>query len=455
MGLFSNKSEGGLLDVIRCDEHDYLVWKWRPSGEAGSSNKENSIRWGSSLRVKDGEVAVFVYKQNDGPTQDYIEGPFDEIIKTANFPVISNIIGLAYAGKSPFQAEIYFINLAGNIQIEFGIPYFDVFDPRFLDFSVQMAARGTLTFNISDYKAFIKLHRMINFDIEDFGIQIRDALTKYVKGHITNIPSDNGIPVLQIERKLLEINELIQPHVKKFLYDDFGVNLKRFDLANIIVNKDTKDTRSKGYFELRRITAEVQEKTIAAQTDINIKNLAETQAINAENVSESLKIQREEAQRKQRLQSESQHLQAHQIDQQTKVLTAAADSLGNMGNLNSGGGTGGGGMNPASMMTGMMLGGAMGGQMANMMNQMGQNIQQPLASPPPPPQLQYSIAINGKTTGPFNWPQLQEMVQNGQLSKTSNVWKQGMTNWDTAGNVQELAPLFEMVPPPPAPPVNS
>ena len=66
MGFFSkNKNEGGLMDVIRCDEQEYLVWKWRPAGEANSSKKENAIRYGSSLRVKDGEIAVFVYKQYD------------------------------------------------------------------------------------------------------------------------------------------------------------------------------------------------------------------------------------------------------------------------------------------------------------------------------------------------------------------------------------------------------
>lgn len=65
MGLFgkSNK-DGGILNVIRCDETDYLVWKWRPNGV--STGRENSIRWGSSLRVKEGEVAVFVYSQSDG-----------------------------------------------------------------------------------------------------------------------------------------------------------------------------------------------------------------------------------------------------------------------------------------------------------------------------------------------------------------------------------------------------
>jgi len=446
MGLFGNKSEGGLMDVIRCDEQEYLVWKWRPSGEANSTKRENAIRYGSSLRVKDGELAVFVYQQKDGSMQDFIVGPYDQTIKTANFPVLSSIVGAAFGGASPFQAEIYFINLSGNVQVKFGIPYFDVFDPRFLDFAVPMAARGTITFNLTDYKAFIKLNRLINFELEDFNKQIKDAVTKYVKGVITNIPADKGMPVLQMERKLLEINEIIASYLKPRLENDFGVNMKGFDLATIEVDKE-----SEGYAELRKVTAEQTTKTTVAQTDVNIKNLEDMQGINAQNMEETLRIQREEAQRAQKLQTETNFIGAHALNQQTEVLKTGAESLGNMGNMDMGGG--GGGMNPAGMMTGMMMGGAMGNQMAGMMNQMGQNMNQQQNTPPPPPQIQYSVSVNGQTAGPFNWQQLQQMVQNGQLTKNTHVWKQGMAGWEVAGIVQELANLFGAVPPPPPPPV--
>jgi membrane protease subunit (stomatin/prohibitin family) len=435
------------MDMIRCDEQDYLIWKWRPKGnEANSTNKENAIRWGSSLRVKDGEVAVFVYKQKDGTQQDFIEGPFDDTIKTANFPVLSNIIGLAFNNGTPFQAEVYFINLAGNIQIKFGVPYFDVFDPRFLDFSVPMAARGSITFNIADYNAFVKLHRMINFEIEDFTKQVKDMVTKYVKGFITNLPIDKGIPVLQIERKLIEINDLIEPKIRESFVNDFGVNLKRFDLATIEADKE-----SDGYLELRKITAEQTTKTTVAQTDVNIKNLEDLQAINAKNMEESLKIQREELQRGQKLQTETHHLGAHSLNQQTEVLKSAAESLGNMGNMD----MGNGGLNPAGMMTGMMMGGAMGNQMAGMMNNMGNtmNQQNPPGNqmPPTPPVIQYFVAVNGQQTGPFNMQQIQQMVNNGQLMNNSFVWKQGMQDWAEAGKIIELQALFGASPPPPPP----
>ena len=76
MGLFSRGNSGGLMNVIRCDEQEYMVWKWRPEGQdVNSTSRENAIRYGSSLRVKDGEVAVFVYKGQNGQMQDFIEGP--------------------------------------------------------------------------------------------------------------------------------------------------------------------------------------------------------------------------------------------------------------------------------------------------------------------------------------------------------------------------------------------
>ena len=448
MRLFGKKSEGGLMDVIRCDEQEYLVWKWRPSGEANSTKRENAIRYGSSLRVKDGELAVFVYQQKDGSMQDFIVGPYDQTIKTANFPVLSSIVGAAFGGASPFQAEIYFINLSGNVQVRFGIPYFDVFDPRFLDFAVPMAVRGTITFNITDYKGFIKLNRLINFELDDFKKQIKDAVTKYIKGVVTNIPADNGIPVLQMERKILEINDLVAKYLGSRLETDFGVNMKGLDIAALEVDKE-----STGYAELRKVTAEQTTKTTVAQTDVNIKNLEDMQGINALNMEETLRIQREEAQRAQKLQTESMNMSAHQLNQQTDVAKTAAESMGKMGSGGSGGSGGGGGMmDPGSMMASMAMGGAVGSGMAGAVGGMMQGMNEQKQTPPPPPQVQYNISVNGQQSGPFGWQQLQQMVQSGQITKDTYVWKQGMANWELAGNVQELSSLFGAVPPPPPPP---
>jgi membrane protease subunit (stomatin/prohibitin family) len=454
MALFG-KREGGLMDVIRCDEESYLIWKWRPAGqEANDTKKENAIRWGSSLRVKDGEVAVFVYKQKDGAMQDYIEGPYDETIKTANFPILSSIVGAAFGGGTPFQAEVYFINLAGVIQINFGVPYFDVFDPRFLDFAVPVAVRGTITFKLDDYKAFIKLHRLINFDLEAFKGRIQDAVKKYVKGVVTNIPQDNGIPVMQIERKILQINEIVENYLKPPLQNEFGVIVSSLSIGAIEVDKE-----SEGYQELKKVTKDIAGTTTIAQAAVNIQNMQDMQAINANNIAANLQAQREELQHAQRMQTDGANFAVHQLNQQTDVAKAGAAAMGQMGAggaMNIGAG---GGMNPAALMTGMAVGGVMGQQMAGMMGNMMQGINQPPAGgmpgamPPPPPVVQYNVAVNGQTTGPFTIDQLRQMAAQGQFTPQSQVWKQGMSGWSAAGTVAELAPVFaqSVPPPPPAP----
>lgn len=439
------------MNVIRCDEEEYLVWKWRPLGqEVNSTTRENSIRFGSSLRVKDGELAVFVYKQKDGSVQDFIEGPYDDTIKTANFPVLSNIVGAAFGGESPFQAEIYFINISGNVQVSFGIPYFDVPDFRFMDVVVPIAVGGKITFNITDPKAFIKLNRLIQFDLDAFKNQIKDCVIRRVKSVVTNAPNDYGFPLVQIESKIEEINDRVKEKLSVD-FEDFGVNLKRFDLSRLEADKE-----SQGWKELRKMTYEQQQKMTDAQTTVNIKNLQDTQAINAKNVAETLRIQREEAQRAQRLQTETNFIGAHALDQQTSVLKAGAENLGKMGSMGNGGG-----MNPAGMMTGMMLGGAMGQQMAGMMNQMGNAMQQPMsqpqapagqnipgAVPPPPTNVQWMISVNGQQSGPYSSQQLAQLAASGQVTPQTYVWRQGMANWQIAGQIPELAGIFA----PPMPP---
>lgn len=445
MALFGRGRGGGMMNVIRCDEPEYLVWKWRPAGQdVNTTTRENSIRYGSSLRVKDGEVAVFVYKQIDGTMQDFIYGPYDDTIKTANFPILTSIAGLAFGGESPFQADIYFINLANVIKINFGIAYFDVFDPRFLDFGVPVAVGGSITFNISDTQAFINTHRLINFTLDDLKKQIKDAVTRRIKSEVTNAPEKYQIPVLQLERRLEEINDIIKPRIKEDL-EDFAVSLKRLDISRIDVDK-----ASEGYTELRSVTADQQKSTIFTQTAVNNKNLADMQDINAKNIEETLAIQREEAQRAQRLQTETQFIGAHALNRQSDVMQTAAWNMGG----GFGGAVGSSGINPAQFMTGMAVGGALGNQMAGMVNNMGQqmnnqwqqtavnNPQTPPPIPGTPSATQYTIAINGQQYGPYPVSTLAHMATQGQIDGQTYVWTQGMPQWLPAAQVPELAGLF-------------
>lgn len=74
----------------------------------------------------------------------------------------------------------------------------------------------------------------------------------------------------------------------------------------------------------------------------------------------------------------------------------------------------------------------------------------PAQTQPPPPlpsQALFFVAINGKQTGPYDHHRIIQMAQSGQIRPENLVWKQGMANWATADQIDELAGLF-MAPPP-------
>ena len=204
MGLFSKILGGGTQSVVRCDETDFLIWKYQGG----------SVSSGTSIIVKDGEVAVLI-----GTSQTCVEGP-------ANQTATEKL------------SEVYFINLAGSNVVRFAVPYFGINDPRFPDLNVPVAVRGSINFNIQDGKAFTKMHRLVGFDMEAFQKKIKDAVVKYVKSVVTNIPSDNGIPLVQMEKKILEISEILRQYLLQRLAIDFAVNVRAVDLNAIEYDPD-------------------------------------------------------------------------------------------------------------------------------------------------------------------------------------------------------------------------
>ncbi len=464
------------MEIIRCDQQDYLIWKWRPEGyEANTTKKENSITYGSSLNVKDGELAVFVYKQSDGVQQDFIEGPYNDTIKTVNFPILSKLVGIAFGGASPFQAEVYYINLSGLIRLQFAIPYFDVFDSRVPDLPISVAVRGSFAFKITDYKNFIKLHRLSEFDLEKFKLEIKDTLSKYVKHVVINL-TDEGcdgkvIPVVQLEKKIIQINEAIQSYVEPKLAEIFGVNLVTFDISNIEVDKECD-----GYQQLKQVTSDYSASMLKAQQEMNLFNMQETNRLKMEqlaeqqrmqlhNAEETLRMNREESQFAQHQQTEintynakmnieSANLGAFGIRSQTEIGVAGAAAIGKSGesggqnvNLSSQGG----GFNPGAMVAGMAIGQTVGQGMASLIgNSINTVTQIPVQNFTK--SNVYNVAVNGVSTGPFAFDALREMSRTGQFTKQSLVWCAGMQDWQSAESVSELAVLFSNTAAPPVPP---
>ena len=429
MGIFNKKNKtGGIADIIRCDQEDYLIWKWHPKGALeGDLARETAIRTNSVLRVKDGEVAVFVYKQKDGHNQDFIVGPHDETLKTKNFPILSSIIGLWYEKDTPFQAEVFFINLKRALQIKFGVPYFDIADPRFHDFEAPVAVRGTLTFKIEDYEAFVKHYQLATFEMEDFKKKVTDAITRYVKDSVAKAPAENDIPLIQIESKIDLINDKVELNVKERLYETFGVTVTGFDISAIEIDKE-----SVGYQELRNISKGMA----LRKAEMDIKHYEE-----------SLRIQREEEQYAMHMGTKQANLGAYETEVKGEVGVESAKALGKMGENGAGhidisgdGSQGGGtGFNPVSLMTGLAVGGAVA---KNIGGTLDQTMNASINVPPTIPAVTFHVAIDGKAVGPFETAKVIDMIKSGQVLKDTLIWKQGTPNWVKAQELKEFSDSF-------------
>ncbi len=108
------------------------------------------------------------------------------------------------------------------------------------------------------------------------------------------------------------------------------------------------------------------------------------------------------------------------------------------------------GSNPGGLVgagVGLGVGLGVAQQVASTVGQLGQ----PAAGAPPPPLpggAQYHVAINGQASGPFPMATIQQYVAQGQVSRDTLVWKNGMAEWVKAGTVSDLASCFPATPPP-------
>lgn len=482
MGLFNRHKEGGIMDAIRCDEKDFLIWKWRPTGnEVNTTNKENSIRYGSSLTVRPGQAAIFLY-QNQNGEYDVIKGPYSGKIETENLPVLASIVSLAFAGGSPVPAEVYFISQAKNMEIHFIIPFFRLVpaEPEFKAYDVRVAVKGSIVFEIpsqpENIKYMFEAWGASDTTLAELEEKMQELVTQEVKQIITNAPKQTGIFVMHFNSLIGELGQYILSRLQQRIANRFGIFA-----TDVLLSDIRYDEMAEGYKRLKEITEDqthkfnleneknallayqIQRETMRTDADVRnttVKKTAEIQVEHQKDILERMRAEGQFAQHEQtgsaaiqaNLGSQSTYINAHALNRQADVIQTGMENLGQMGSMNMGGN---GQMNPAGMMTGMMMGTAVAGQMGNMMNQMGnvmnQNMtqagQQGTPTPPPLPTSQnivaYYVAINGQQFGPYDINSLNQMVQMGQINSQTLAWCPGMPSWVAMGLIPQLKELFQ------------
>ena len=215
-----------IIDVVQfLDNTGNEIVHREPEGGPGD------FRLGSQVIVRESQTAVFF---RDGKSLD-VFGPGRHTITTANIPVLASIIGLATMGKSPFPAEVVFVNMREFLDQKWGTPEPIVFRDSELGM-VRLRAFGTSAFQVKDPSLFV------NGIVGQQGIYTTSVLQNYLRGVIvtklTDLLGEQKKSVLDLPSLYNEIGA----GTKAQLADDFaaiGLTLKALYVNAITPTEDT------------------------------------------------------------------------------------------------------------------------------------------------------------------------------------------------------------------------
>ncbi|MCL2114786.1 MAG: SPFH domain-containing protein [Methanobrevibacter sp.] len=216
-----------LLKVIKFEGDDTtLVWK-HPVEDFNTS---------SQLIVHESQEAIF-YK--NGEVLDLF-GPGKHELVSENIPLIRNIINIPTEGETPFHVEVYFINKATSLNIEWGTSsQFQILDPTF-NIPLNAGASGSMEFIIKDARKFlIKVVGTQNsINTEKLIKYFREKLSTRVKTYLAKIMSE--VSYLTINQYLEEISKALEEKLV-IDFDFYGVKLVNFYLSTIVIPKEDTD----------------------------------------------------------------------------------------------------------------------------------------------------------------------------------------------------------------------
>jgi membrane protease subunit (stomatin/prohibitin family) len=215
-----------IIDVVQfLDNTGNEIVHREPEGGPGD------FRLGSQVIVRESQTAVFF---RDGKALD-VFGPGRHTITTANIPVLASIIGLATMGKSPFPAEVVFVNMREFLDQKWGTPEPIVFRDSDLGM-VRLRAFGTFAFQVKDPSLFV------NGIVGQQGIFTTGALQNYLRSIIvtklTDLLGEQKKSVLDLPSLYNEIGA----GTKAQLTDDYaalGLTLKALYVNAITPTEET------------------------------------------------------------------------------------------------------------------------------------------------------------------------------------------------------------------------
>ncbi len=213
---------------------DLVKWNGSPSILAWKFPSEELSTW-TQLIVNETQEAYLV-------KQGVYQGPFGagrHTLSTENIPLLVDLMNLPFGGKSPFTAEVWFVNLITNLDIRWGTSDpIQLEDPKY-KIMVPVRAFGQYGIRIIHPKKFLMklVGTLREFDSDTLSDYFKGIFTTKIKTQIANAIITNGQSVLEVSTHLESISNILK-HSLSLDMDEYGVGLTQFNIHSINVPED-------------------------------------------------------------------------------------------------------------------------------------------------------------------------------------------------------------------------
>jgi len=213
---------------------DLVKWNGNPNILAWKFPSEELSTW-TQLIVNETQEAYLV-------KEGVYQGPFGagrHTLSTENIPLLRRLIGIPFGGKSPFTAEVWYINRATNLDIRWGTPDpIQLQDPKY-QIMVPVRAFGQYGIRIVDAKKFLLklVGTLPGFDVNTLSDYFKGVFTTKIKTGIANAIIKNGQSVLEISTQLEVLSDMLKQSLAPEM-DSYGVGLEQFNIHSINVPED-------------------------------------------------------------------------------------------------------------------------------------------------------------------------------------------------------------------------
>jgi len=325
---------------------------------------------------------------NEGKTADLFK-PGRYELTTQNMPILATLRGWKYGFDSPFKAEVYFFNTRLYTDLKWGTQ--NPVMMRDAEFGmIRIRAHGTYALRISDPQEFFK--QVVGTQGLTTTEDILGQLRSTIVSSLSDIIAESKIAALDLAASYRELSQLAQKELAPS-FQSYGLEVSRFFIDNISLPEE--------------VEAAIDQRTKLGVLGDRLGQYTQMQT------AESIKI-------------------------------AAANP----------GGLAGAGV---GLGAGVAMGQAMGGAFSASSSPAAPPPAPGSSAPPPPPGTQanaprWSLAIDGKTYGPYTDDALKAMLASGQVAPSTQAWRPGSAGWAAVETYTELATGGGAPPPPPPPP---